>query len=123
VGYTALDIVVVIAYIGFCLLCGYIGSRFCRRKNRDSFKGWLIGLIMGLPGLAIAALLRPRPPEVMRTVQCPHCHTNQDVPVAITLLDCKQCEEEITLAPPTPQEMAQIISASRDATTPKRPSS
>ena len=99
-GYTAPDIIVVLIYLGFCLACGFFGSRIFKRKNRDPVKGWIVGLILGLPGLVIAALLRPRPSEAMRTVQCPHCRAYQEVPASITLLDCNQCEQEITLIPP-----------------------
>ena len=92
-------IIVVSVFLAGWWACGLFTSRIFKRKNRDPFHGWIVGLVLGLGGVLIAAVLRPRAPEVMRTVHCPHCRAYQDVPAWVTLLDCNQCEHEIEVPP------------------------
>ena len=92
-------IIVVSVFLAGWLACGLFTSRIFKRKKRDPFHGWIVGLVLGPWGVLIAAVLRPQAPEVMRTVQCPHCHAYQDVPAWVTLLDCNQCEHEIEVPP------------------------
>ena len=76
----ALSIAIVSAWLAGWWACGFFTSRIFKRKNRDPGKGWVVGLIFGIWGVLFATLLQPRLPEVMRTVQCPHCRAYQDVP-------------------------------------------
>jgi uncharacterized membrane protein YeaQ/YmgE (transglycosylase-associated protein family) len=93
-------VLLVIVLIGIQSLWGYGASRIMKRKNRSVGAGWVLGMVLGIVGIGIAAVLRPSH-EATQTVRCPHCNASQEVPEWLTLLDCAQCEQEIRLAPPT----------------------
>lgn len=87
---------------------GYAASRVMNRKNRNTGAGWALGLLLGLWGLVIAALVPRRDPEAMQTVHCHRCRASQIAPARITLIDCEQCETEIAL-PPAAQQLSMSL--------------
>jgi hypothetical protein len=80
--------------ITFWLLCGVIAAVIASAKNRNAL-GWLALGVLFAPSVLIVAVLPklpPRPPEGMRSVQCPRCNAVQNFPHVQTTCECWQCK-------------------------------
>jgi len=72
--------------IVFWLICGMIAAAIGSAKNRSALGWFVLGAVFAPSVLIVAVLpkLPPRPPEGMRSVQCPRCNAVQNIPHAQT---------------------------------------
>jgi hypothetical protein len=110
-----------VTFIVIWLGCAVIAALIGQSKNRSVVGSFLLGLILGLIGIVIIALMPkkaaplgyytppapvvPAAPPGMRPVQCPRCNAAQNIPVADTSYECWQCKTFIGRRPlaTTPQ--------------------
>ena len=95
------DLVVVISLMG-ALLSGYAGMTIWARKGGKPGGGFLVGALLGVLGVFILAVAKPRQKEIDSAarsaglVRCPHCaeliHQQAHV--------CRYCQREV--AAPVP---------------------
>ena len=70
------------------------------RKNRSQNGFALLGLLLGLIGVAAAAIVSPGTPpapEGMRLVICPRCYAQQNVGVEEPSYECWQCKKVVEI--------------------------
>jgi hypothetical protein len=79
--------------IVFWLVCGVIAAAIGSAKNRSALGWFMLGALFAPSVLIVAVLpkLPPKPPEGMRSVQCPRCNAVQNIPDAQTTFECWQC--------------------------------
>ena len=83
--------------------CGAAGMAIAKSKNRDAGEGLALGLILGIFGVLIAAVLPSKgapPPPGLRAIRCPRCNADQNVPIEAVSVECWQCR--LPLNPHTP---------------------
>ena len=95
------DLVVVISLMG-ALLSGYAGMAIWERKGGKPGGGFLLGALLGVLGVFILAVAKPRPREIDSAarsaglVRCPHCaeliHYQAHV--------CRYCQCEVAATAP-----------------------
>jgi hypothetical protein len=51
----------------------------------------MIGAIIPILGIIMAAVTKPSPPKGMAAVDCPRCNARQNVPLAATYFQCWRC--------------------------------
>ena len=98
---SAHDLVVVICLMG-ALLTGYAGMTIWAGKGGKPGGGFLVGALLGVLGVVILAVARPRQKEIDSAarsaglVRCPHCaeliHYQAHV--------CRYCQREVAAAAP-----------------------
>jgi uncharacterized oligopeptide transporter (OPT) family protein len=66
-------------FIVFWLVCGVVAAVIGSAKNRNAFGWFVLGALFAPSVLIVAVLpkLPSRPPEGMRSVQCPRCNAVQ----------------------------------------------
>lgn len=77
------------------VLCGIASAVIANAKNRSAFGWFILGLLLGVLGLLIIAVLpqqAPLPPLGMRRVNCVRCTAVQNVPASDTTFECWQCK-------------------------------
>jgi uncharacterized membrane protein YeaQ/YmgE (transglycosylase-associated protein family) len=82
-----------------CLIFGAIGAAITQRKNRSPWEGFMLGVLLNLIGVVIAAVLPkllPKAPPGMSARKCPRCNAVQNVAVGQPDFECWQCH---TVAP------------------------
>jgi uncharacterized membrane protein YeaQ/YmgE (transglycosylase-associated protein family) len=86
------------ALLIYSVLCGVIAGLIASRKNRSQNGFALLGLLLGLIGVAAAAIVSPgipSAPEGMRLVMCPRCNAQQNVGVDEPSYECWQCKQVV----------------------------
>jgi hypothetical protein len=80
--------------IVFWLICGVIAAVIGSAKNRSTVGWFLLGALFAPSVLIVAVLpkLPPKPPQGMRSVQCPRCNAVQNIPYGQTTFECWQCK-------------------------------
>lgn len=84
------------------LVCAVVCADIMRKKNRSPVDGFFLGLVLGIIGLLIAAVLPandPRAPRGMIRVKCLRCDAVQNVPKSDETVECWQCKRVIDLRP------------------------
>jgi hypothetical protein len=78
--------------IVFWLICGVIAATIGSAKNRNALGRFVLGAVFAPSVLIVAVLpkLPPKPPEGMRSVQCPRCNAVQNIPDAQPSFECWQ---------------------------------
>jgi hypothetical protein len=79
----------------FWLFCGGITAGIGSAKNRSVGQSLALGLLLGIVGVFIVAVLPkepPKPPPGMVVVQCPRCNAVQNIPHGQTTFECWQCK-------------------------------
>ena len=92
------QLLLLVVLLSLWILCGWFSSKIMKSKGRSSGAGWALGLLLGIIGLIIAALLsvdehgvRQQNLESGRSKKCsacrmiidrdaticPYCHTRQ----------------------------------------------
>lgn len=72
------DLVIVVTFIG-ALLCGYAGMTVWARKGGKPGNGFVVGVLLGVLGVLILVLSKPKQKEIDSAAQsaglarCPHC--------------------------------------------------
>ncbi|WP_418002164.1 hypothetical protein ACNO8X_18370 [Mycobacterium sp. PDNC021] len=77
------------------LLCGIGSAVIAGSKNRSAFGWFVLGLLLGVFGLVIIAVLprqAPLAPLGMRSATCLRCNAVQNVPSNDTTYECWQCK-------------------------------
>jgi hypothetical protein len=75
--------------------CGAVGALIAEHKNQPRFGGFALGVLLGVFGIAIAAILPtqlPGAPEGMYPLRCPRCNAVQNVPYGLDTFVCWQCK-------------------------------
>jgi len=95
------DLVIVISLMG-ALLSGYAGMTIWARKGGKPGGGFLVGALLGVLGVFILAVAKPRQKEIDSAAQsaglvrCPHCaeliHHQAHV--------CRYCQREVAAPAP-----------------------
>ncbi|WP_221220623.1 hypothetical protein [Mycolicibacterium sp. BK634] len=85
----------VVYTLGLWVLCAVVGAAISKNwKNRAVAEGLVLGGLLGILGVAIAACLPkqlPPAPPGMIAVQCPRCNAVQNVPMGQPQYQCWQC--------------------------------
>ena len=95
------DLVIVVAFIG-ALLSGYAGMTVWARKGGKPGKGFLVGGLLGILGVLILVLGKPKQAEIDSAAQaaglvrCPHCGEliNNQAQV------CRHCRRDVAAPAP-----------------------
>ncbi|OBF93264.1 hypothetical protein A5791_12815 [Mycobacterium sp. 852002-51163_SCH5372311] len=77
------------------LIFGAITGAIARKKNLSTGGWFVIGAFLGLIGLLIVLMQRPRlpkPPPGMRVVKCSWCNAVQNIAEAQPEFECWQCK-------------------------------
>ncbi|MET4431565.1 hypothetical protein [Mycolicibacterium sp. 624] len=80
------------------IVCGGVGAAITNSKNRGVGVGLVLGLLLGIIGVLIAACLSkelPKPPAGLIAVQCLRCNANQNIPAGQPHYECWQCHTTI----------------------------
>lgn len=86
------------------LICAVVCTDMMRKKNRSALDGLFLGLVLGVFGVLIAAVLpaaEARAPRGMIRVKCLRCDAVQNVPKSDDTVECWQCKRVIDLRPAT----------------------
>jgi hypothetical protein len=80
--------------IVFWLICGGIAAAIGSAKNRNVLGWFVLGALFAPSVLIVAVLpkLPPRPPQGMRSVQCPRCNAVQNIPHGQSTFECWPCK-------------------------------
>jgi ribosomal protein S27E len=81
-------------FLVFWFGCMAIGGVITSSKNRGAGTGIVLGLLLGIIGVIIAACLSsqsPPAPAGMIAVKCPRCNAVQNVPYRQPHYECWQC--------------------------------
>jgi phage FluMu protein Com len=76
------------------IICAGIGAAITNSKNRGAGDGLVLGGLLGIIGVIIAACLSkqvPKAPPGMISVQCPRCNAAQNAPEGQPQYECWQC--------------------------------
>jgi LSD1 subclass zinc finger protein len=108
------------------LVCAGIGAAITNSKDRGAFEGLLLGGLLGILGLVVAACLSrgvPKAPPGMLALQCPRCRALQNVPAGQTSFQCWQCNTTNPLLgfKTSPSEVPSTAAQSAPAATKKCP--
>jgi hypothetical protein len=82
------------------VICGIVAAKLGEAKNRSFGESFAIGLILGVFGVVIVALLPPGVPTGMRAVMCPRCNTMQNISGGQSEYECWRCKANIPIPPP-----------------------
>ncbi|MFL0289325.1 hypothetical protein ACJH6H_29320 [Mycobacterium sp. SMC-21] len=77
------------------VLCGIASAVIAGSKNRSRLGWFVLGLLLGVIGLVIIAVLprqAPLAPLGMRSVSCVRCNAVQNVPKSDAEFECWQCK-------------------------------
>lgn len=80
------------------LICATVGSVIAQWKNRNRFEGFILGLLLGLIGIAIESLLPtelPPAPAGSYAYQCPRCNAVQNVRYETLDVECWRCHRKV----------------------------
>jgi hypothetical protein len=78
------------------LVSGAIGALIAGRKNRGRVEGFAAGLLLGVIGIGIMALIPPKPPKPSKgryAVRCPYCNAAQNLTNADNAYRCWRCDQ------------------------------
>ena len=95
------DLVVVISLMG-ALLSGYAGMTIWARKGGKPGGGFLVGALLGVLGVFILAVAKPRQKEIDSAarsaglVRCPHCAELINHRAYV----CRNCQREVAASAP-----------------------
>jgi hypothetical protein len=109
------------------LACAGIGGAITNSKGRGILEGLVLGGLLGILGVIIAACLSQRGPSVppgMFATQCYRCNAAQNVPRNQQKFECWQCKIANSnpgyIAPPAPSPKALKSAPSPKALKPRK---
>lgn len=74
------------------LCSGLIAARVANNRNaQPPIRYFLLGTILPIIGILIAAIVPPTAPPGMTAVNCPRCNARQILPKGAGKLECRQC--------------------------------
>lgn len=85
-------------YLFVALVCGLISASLASNKNRDGMGYFILGFLLGIIGVIIAAgaaPATPKAPKGLRQVSCPRCNAVQNMPVKDDNYECWQCKSDV----------------------------
>lgn len=79
------------------LLCAVTAAGIAIRKGRSGLGFFLLGLLLGLIGVIIAAVINGEmpPPKGSRATSCPRCNARQNIERGQDEFECWQCGIEV----------------------------
>jgi uncharacterized membrane protein YeaQ/YmgE (transglycosylase-associated protein family) len=81
------------------LLCGIIAASIATRKGRSGLGFFLLGVLTGVIGVTVAAIVRGDvpPPKGWKTTTCPRCNARQNVQPGQEEFECWQCNTSVAI--------------------------
>lgn len=78
--------------LSLVLCSGAIAATVARNRNvQPPSRYFLLGAVLPLVGILIAALVPPTAPPGMTAVNCPRCNARQILPKGAGKLECRRC--------------------------------
>jgi hypothetical protein len=78
------------------LICGVAAMAIGEAKGRSRGDSLMIGLVFGVLGaIWVAVVPAPPPKGSMKTVRCPRCNAQQNIPYRAKDFDCWQCKQHV----------------------------
>lgn len=85
----------VAAYIVAAVIFGLITGLIAQLRGvRPVFGFIVLGAVLPLVGIIVAAIAKPSPPAGMMAVTCPQCNGRQNIPEGAREWTCWQCHAE-----------------------------
>jgi hypothetical protein len=82
----------IVVIVVIWVICGIVAVMIGQPKGFSTGESLALGLILGVFGVAIVALLPPRPPAGLQAAKCPRCNAVQNVRFDQESFECWQCK-------------------------------
>jgi cytochrome c biogenesis protein CcdA len=81
-----------LTFIVVWVICGIVAAMIGQSKNLNVGTSFVLGIVLGVFGVAIVALMHPGAPAGLHAAKCPRCNAVQNVSNGQSSFECWQCK-------------------------------